>query len=345
MGKARLMGALALVRAPQWATDLWYTGRLRQVDGRVIDSKAQALGTLLDLVRAAQGPQTVGDSRRGLAALAAKFDKPRPKGVKTRDIMVPGGDAPRPARLYDAQTLADNEPRPTLLYIHGGGWVQGDLDTHDGLCGKMAAWAGIRVISLDYRLAPEHKFPAGADDVLACYRALRDSPGDWGVDPDRIMVGGDSAGANLTAVLMHDLQGTDEPLPAGQLLIYPAVDTAMNSASMQALREAYVLPVDRIAWYLDLYLPEGQDRSDPRVAPAFSRRLAGQPDAFVVIAGHDPLRDDGVLYADLLTKAGVKAELVEFPGQIHAFVSVTGAIPQGNETLRACADWLRGKIG
>ena len=165
------------------------------------------------------------------------------------------------------------------------------------------------------------------------------------MDVARIVVGGDSAGANLTAAMMHDLQGAGEALPDGQVLIYPAVDTRMATPSMMALKEAYVLPVARINWYLDLYLPEGQDRNDPRVAPLFSDRLKGQPEALIVVAGHDPLWDDGFNYAQALRRAGVGVEMAEFPGQVHAFVSITKVIPQGNEALRKVADWLARKIG
>ncbi len=344
MRKRRLIMGLLLVRSPAWLAGLVLAGRRRRVSGRVIDAKAQAVGELLDLVRETGAPPSLEESRAGLAALAAKFDEPCPDMVRKSDIMLAGAAGPRPARLYDAVSAADDRPRPTLLYLHGGGWVQGGLDTHDGLCGKMAAWAGIRVISYDYRLAPEHKFPAGLDDCLACWRALVESPEKWGVDAGRMVIGGDSAGANLAAAMIHDLQGQGGMLPAGQVLIYPAVDTAMDSASMVALKDAYVLPVERINWYLDLYLPEGQDRRDPRVAPIFSDRLAGQPDAMIVVAGHDPLWDDGQGYAARLRDAGVAVELVEYPGQVHAFVSVTGVIPQGNTALRQVAGWLRGAI-
>ncbi len=346
MSKLKLLWALAMVKSPQVITDLYYAaGRRRVVDGRRIDSKAQAVGDLLNLVRDTGAEPTLEESRRGLKMLAAKFDEPCPPMVRKQDITLPGADGPRPARLYDAQTASDDDPRPTLLYLHGGGWVQGDLDTHDGLCGKMAKWAGIRVISLDYRLAPEHKFPAGLDDSLAAYRALIAVPGDWGVDPARIAVAGDSAGANLTAAMMHDLQDAGLPLPAAQVLIYPAVDTRMNTQSMMSLKDAYVLPVERINWYLELYLPEDQDWQDPRVAPLFSPHLAGQPEALIIVAGHDPLWDDGQNYADALRRAGTDAEVIEFPGQVHAFVSVTDAIPQGNQALHRMADWLARKIG
>jgi len=345
MSKMKLMGAVALARAPEAVTDVFYAGRRKTVDGRRIDSKAQALGDLLNLARDLAGEPTIEQSRKGLRGLAAKFDEPCPSNVRKRDLMLPGADGDRPARLYDAVTGKDDVARPTLLFLHGGGWVQGDLDTHDGLCGKLADWAGIRVIAYDYRLAPEHKFPAGPDDVLACYRALRETPEAWGVDPARMAVGGDSAGGNLTAVLMHDLQVAGLPLPVAQLLIYPAVDMQMTSPSMRALPEAYVLPVDRISWFLDLYLPDGQDRSDPRIAPLNSAHLEGQPDALIVVGGHDPLWDDGWAYAKALRQAGVDTILAEFPGQIHVFVSATRAIPQGNVALRGAAEWLARRIG
>lgn len=345
MHKLKLIWGLLMVKSPEWLTDIIFAGRRQVVDGRRIDSKAMAVGNLLNLVRETGAPPTLEESRAGLQALAQKFDEPCPAMLRKSDIMLPGAEGPRPARLYDARVAGDDQPRPTLLYLHGGGWVQGGLDTHDGLCGKMAEWAGIRVISYDYRLAPEHKFPAGLDDCLACWHALQATPETWGIDPARIVIGGDSAGANLTAAMIHDLMGQGGLMPVGQALIYPAVDTRMNSASMKALKDAYVLPVERINWYLDLYLPQGQDRSDPRVAPIFSDRLAGQPEAMIVVGGHDPLWDDGQSYGKMLKKSGVGVELAEFPGQVHAFVSVTGAIPQGNAALRKVADWLKRKIG
>jgi acetyl esterase len=345
MRKLKVLWGLAMVKSPEVVADLLLTGRRRLVDGRRIDSKAQAVGALLDLVRETEQMPTLEESRRGLRVLAERFDEPCPAMVRKSDIMLPGADGPRPARLYDAVTASDDTPRPTLLYLHGGGWIQGDLETHDGLCGKLAAWAGIRVISYDYRLAPEHKFPAGLDDALACYQALVETPDDWGIDSTRLAVGGDSAGANLTAALMHDLQATELAMPAAQVLIYPAIDTRLNSPSMQALRDAYVLPVRRIHWYLEQYLPEGQDWNDPRVAPVFSDRLEGQPAAVIVIGGHDPLWDDGVSYGALLQQAGVETTVLKFPGQVHAFVSITDVIPQGNQALRQVADWLKGKIG
>jgi len=342
MGKLTLLTMFALVRAPAPVAALWFSGRRKVVDGRRIDPKAQALGELFNTVRVPGVIPTIEESRRSLHVLADKFDLPCPANVTRRDITLPGRDGLRPARVYDTQPDATN--RPTLLYLHGGGWVQGGIETHDGLCGQIALEAGIRVISLDYRLAPEHPFPAGCDDVLAAWRALTASPADWGIDPARMAVGGDSAGGNLTAALMHDIAHADLPMPKAQVLIYPAVDASMTSRSMHALRDAYVLPAERVEWYLLQYLPEGQDRTDPRVAPVLSDRLGDQPQALIIHAGHDPLWDDGTLHAKALEGAGVPVTLLPYPGQVHAFLSARKAIPEARHATTALCDWLRARL-
>lgn len=339
MGKLRMIWQLAIASAPEPVAALLYAGRRKVVDGRRIDAKAQALGEMFNLLRVPGQVPTLADSRAGLRAMAARFDLPSPPGILRRDLMMPGADGLRPARLYDTDLAATD--RPALLFIHGGGWVQGDLDTHDGLCGQLALEAGIRVISIDYRLAPEHKFPAGLEDCHAAYAALRADPRAYGVNPALLAVGGDSAGGNLTAALMHGLQAQGLPLPKAQLLIYPAVDPRMDTRSMRMLKDAYVLPRDRIGWYLDQYLPSGQDRADPRVGPIFSPHLAGQPDTLILVGGQDPLWDDGLSYAEALGQQGVRTTILRYPGQIHVFVSARRAVPQGRHATSAMARWLR----
>lgn len=341
MKTLKLLALMALSRAPEPVAALAYAGRRRVVDGRRIDAKAQALGDLFNTVRVPGVIPTLEESRRSLRVLAEKFDLPATPLVTKRDVTLPGAAGDRPARIYDT---VEGGGRPALLYLHGGGWVQGGLDTHDGLCAQIALEAGIRVIALDYRLAPEHPWPAAPDDVLAACRALFDRPGDWGIDPARLAVGGDSAGANLTAVLMHDLNGQGGPLPVAQVLIYPAVDTRMQTRSMAALKDAYVLPADRIDWYLSMYLPQGQDRADPRIAPLFSDQLAGQPPALILQAGHDPLWDDATLYHEALRAAGVASDLLAYPGQVHAFLSARRAIPQARQATSAVAGWLKARL-
>jgi len=335
MARLALLTALLIARAPEGVAALWFTGRRREVDGRPIDPKAQALGELMNRVRIPGVVPKLADSRRSLQLLAQKFDLPCPASVTKRDITLAG----RPARIYDTQP--DGVSRPGLLYLHGGGWVQGDLETHDGLCGQLALEAGIRVIAHDYRLAPEHKFPAGPDDCLAAFRALRATPAVFGLDPARLAVGGDSAGGNLAAVLLHDLAAAGEAMPKAQVLIYPAVDERMATRSMQVLKDAYVLPADRMRWYVDQYLPEGQDRRDPRISPILSPHLAAQPPALILHAGHDPLWDDATLQAEALRRAGVAVTLLPYPGQVHAFLSARRAIPQAREAVTRISDWLR----
>ncbi len=345
MSKFQILPKLALAFAPEPLVRLLYKGRLRVVGGRTIDPKAQAVGELANMLRKPGVIPTLEESRRGLKVVAEKFDEPCPDGVHKQDTTLPGGNGERPARIYDAVTAAHDVPRPTLLFLHGGGWIQGDLDTHDGMCGKLAKWSGIRVIALEYRLAPENKFPAAADDVLAAYNALRTTPDRWGVDPARLAVGGDSAGGNLTATLMHDLGVGNLPRPRAQVMIYAGVDPELDTPSMHDLRDAYILPSERIDWYLDLYLPADQDRHAPRAAPLFSPHLEGQPDTLIIAAGHDPLWDDGLAYAQALRDAGVTVDLLTYEGQIHAFMSLTRVIPQGNEAIRQTADWLARKVG
>ncbi|WP_211299414.1 alpha/beta hydrolase [Pukyongiella litopenaei] len=345
MSKARILGQMLLAKLPAPVVGMVYSGRLAQVDGRRIDPKAQAIGDLINAVRDPAAPQTLEDSRAGIRKMCELFDLPCPDAVTKTDILLPGAAGDRPARIYDAVQAGHDGLRPTLLYLHGGGWVQGDLDTHDGLCGRLALWAEIRVVSYDYRLAPEHKYPAAADDVLAVFSALRDRGGDWGVDAARLAVGGDSAGANLTAGLLHDLAGLGAAMPAAQLLIYPGVDISLDSRSMVMLADAYVLTAERIRWYLDFYFEADADRRDPRASPILSDRLAGQPPALVIAAGHDPLWDDALGYAAKLREAGGEVDLLEYPGQVHGFMSLTRTIPQGLEATRAAADWLRRQIG
>lgn len=335
----KLKTALALLRvlAPAPVQRALYGNRLPVVDGRRIDPSAQALCDLITMIRAPGEMPVLATSRKQLDGMAERFDLPCPPDVAKSDITLPGADDQRPARLYVPKG-GDNAP--VLLYLHGGGWVQGSLNSHDGLCGKLAKRAGIRVISLDYRLAPEHKFPAAPDDVLACYRALVTGETEFAIDPAMLAVGGDSAGANLTAALMHDLAQTDLPFPAAQLLIYPAVDAQLTSPSMQALAEQPLLPLLRIRWYLDQYLPEDQDRLDPRVSPLLSPHLAGQPPAMIIAGGHDPLWDDAHSYANALRAAGVGVTLTPYPGQVHVFMSVTKVVPEGDDAVQRAATFL-----
>jgi len=333
------MAAFLLARGPAWMAALAYARHRVTIDGRPIDWKALAVGRLAVYIRPPGQVPVLAESRRGLQVLAEKLDLPCPEGVQTRDLTLPGAAGPLPARVYDTDLRAAN--RPALLYLHGGGWVQGGIDTHDGLCGQLALESGLRVIAPEYRLAPEAKWPAAPDDVLALWQALLADPAAVGIDPARLIVGGDSAGANLAAVLVHDLAARGLPGPAGQALIYPALDAGYATPSMHSLRDAYLLPRNRIEWYVAQYLPDGADQTDPRMAPARSPHLAASPPTLIITAGHDPLRDDGAEHAERLRALGVPVEYHDYPGQIHAFVSVRRAIPDGRAAVSRIARWLR----
>lgn len=341
MQKIKLLWGLLKVFLPERLVALIYSGRLTTIAGRQIDPKAMAATDLVTLLRDPNKPPTLEESRAQIATLASKFERPCPSDVHKTDITLPGAEGARAARIYTPQGRDVRSAQPTLLYLHGGGWVQGGIDTHDGLCGTLASLSGLRVISFDYRLAPEHKFPAAPDDVLACYRALLDGAGDLNITSEQLAVGGDSAGGNLTACLMHDLMAANLPLPAAQVLLYPGTDGRLTSQSMQDLAEQPLLAASRIAWYLSLYLPDDQDRTDPRVSPLLTPHHSGQPPAFVVAGGHDPLWDDALSHAEALKSAGVSVELLQYPGQVHAFMSLTKVIPQGRDALAQTAAWLK----
>ena len=231
-----------------------------------------------------------------------------------------------------------------MAYFHGGGWVQGDLETHHGLCARLAKHAGVVVVAVDYRLAPEHKFPAAVDDCLAAYRWLRTRGRDVGADPARVAVAGDSAGGNLSAVVSQLAGSGGTPVPTCQALIYPAVDFSLETDSHRDLADGHVIPRDRILWYSEQYLRGEADKMDVRASPLRAPSLAGQPPTLIVTAGFDPLRDEGQAYGERLRAAGVDVVQREYPGQIHAFVSLTRAIPQGMACTLEVAAYLRQRL-
>ena len=311
--------------------------------GRTMDPKAQIVGEFVKSIRVPGYFPPLSELRQQLRTMVALMDEPAPPLARIEDVRIPGSAGALPARLYDAADERGSA-RPVVLYFHGGGWVQGDLETHHGLCARIAQRSGARVIALDYRLAPEHPFPAAMDDCLAAYRWLCAHAAELGVDPGRIAVAGDSAGGNLAAVVSQQAALAGEPVPACQALIYPAVDFELDTPSHQDLADAHIIPRDRIEWYASQYFPAGADRLDPRAAPLRAVDLSGQPPTLVITAGFDPLRDEGHAYAERLRAAKVDVVDHEYPGQIHAFVSLTKAIPQGLAATMEIADYLREKL-
>lgn len=255
----------------------------------------------------------------------------------TRDVDAGGV----PARLYLPEPTDD--PPGLLLWFHGGGWVIGDLESHDNVCHSLARRSGHAVLSVAYRLAPEAPFPAGLGDCIQATRWASANAAELGVDPERIAVGGDSAGANLAAVVTHV-----GPVPLRfQLLVYPVTDARATTPSYSENAEGYFLTAAAMQWYIGHYLSGGHGSpSDPRVSPllASDEALAQSPPALVITAGYDPLRDEGVQYVDRLSDVGVTVTHVHFPGQIHAFFSLTHMLTDARIAHALAAESLRAAL-
>jgi acetyl esterase len=224
------------------------------------------------------------------------------------------------ARMYIPHEALAHTRGPLVVYYHGGGWTCGDLDTHDQPCRALARSCGARVLSVDYRLAPEHPFPAPLDDAVAAFRDVVARADRLDVDPARIAVAGDSAGGNLAAVVAQETTATGGPAPAFQLLIYPATRLGGVTGSRQTFAEGFVLTKVNMDWYEHQLLGDDGDRSDPRVSPLLAEDLSRCPAGLVVTAGFDPLRDEGEAYARALHDAGVNTVLRRYPGYIHGFI-------------------------
>jgi len=245
-----------------------------------------------------------------------------------------------PLRAYRPAGSSPDLCLPVLVYFHGGGWTIGDLDTHDVLCRQLANASASAVVSVDYRLGPEHRFPAAVDDCVEATRWVRGHATDLGVDANRLAVGGDSAGGNLAAVVCLALRDAGETLPAFQLLIYPATDMRAVAPSHRANAQGYLLTSDSIAYYRDHYMGDAP-WGDWRASPLLASSLAGLPPALVLTAGFDPLRDEGRQYADALSAAGVAAQYVCFERQVHGFITMGRVIDEAQTAVDLCASMLR----
>ncbi len=255
--------------------------------------------------------------------------------------------APRPAggaiplRLYRGAATAYGEILPALVYFHGGGWVIGDLDTHDSLCRHLANAAQCIVVAVDYRLAPEHKFPAAVEDCFAATSWVAQKGAALGVDGERLAVGGDSAGGNLAAVVSLIARDRGAPKLRCQALLYPAVDCAMTHASHERFAEGYLLTRPTMKWFYEQYLREPADVDDWRASPLRAADLSGVAPALVLTAGNDVLCDEGEAYARQLQQAGVPVQLRHFPDQIHGFLAMGKIVQAAQPALDDIAAAMR----
>jgi acetyl esterase/lipase len=286
----------------------------------------------LDLVAAAAKPrdgapklEDLRAATNGLAAFAAP-----PPPVERRDETLAGGRVA--VRLY-APPGSGDAPAPALVYFHGGGWISGGIASHDAICATLAARGLCRVIAIDYRLAPEHRFPAALDDGRAALEAIAAQPRRYGVDPKRLGIAGDSAGANLAVVVAREASA---PL-ALQLLLCPVMDPLGRTPSRAALAAGWLIEEATMAAYWDCFRVPDLSPDDPRVAPLRCGDLASQPPALVHVAEFDPLRDEGEAYAAALTQTGVRAELTVHAGLIHHFYGLGGVVPAAQAAFeRVC---------
>jgi acetyl esterase len=266
-----------------------------------------------------------------------------PEVFKLQDKLVAYNGVNIPVRVYHPFSAQTHSALPALVYLHGGGWTIGDLDTHDVLCRSLCLQANVVVVSVDYRMGPEHKFPAAFDDCVAAFEWTVANAGHLGIDAKRIAIGGDSAGGNLTAAAC--LQLRSHPVqPAFQLLIYPATIMWQDTPSYHANGQGYLLTKDSIAYYTDNYLRDRNDAKDWRASPQWAESHAGLPPAFVLTAGYDPLRDEGLMYADALSKAGVSTQYVCFERQIHGFITMGRIMQEANTAVSMCAQVLRAHL-
>ncbi|MCX5378918.1 alpha/beta hydrolase [Streptomyces sp. NBC_00091] len=281
------------------------------------------------------------DARRLCDAMAAGFPGPGDAAVLRAAVGAAGREGPEVASVYDTAAAGvpvrvyDPAPgtagRTLAVYFHGGGWVMCGLDTHDALCRELAVASGAVVVSADYRLAPEHPWPAAADDALAVLLWARAEAGRLGCDPGRVVVAGDSSGGNLAAVTA--LRAPE--LVAGQLLVYPPLDASMGSESVAAYGRGYFHTAAHMAWYWDQY---GGDPAHPHVSPLRAAEVAGLPRTLIVLADCDLLRDEGLAYARRLGEAGVDCEVRLHPGVFHGFLGLP--LPAAKAALAGAAAWL-----
>jgi acetyl esterase len=298
-----------------------------------LDPDAQ---NILDMVKAAGRPAfhtVTPDEARAFYAAGRTVLQPEPQPVaEVRDLTCPGPHGEIKLRLYRGSNTKAGDALPCLVYFHGGGWVLGDLDSHDTVCRRIANATDGCVVSVDYRMAPEYVFPAAVDDSAAATRWIAANAGALAIDPARLAVGGDSAGGNLAAVMALMARDGNLPPLVAQILVYPATDLAGTSDAYRRITDGYPLTAPTMVWFRDLYLTKQSDWYDWRASPLRAATLAGTAPAFVATCSHDPLVDEGIAYAKRLEQEDVRVQHVHFSDQIHGFLTM-GKFIRASDTL------------
>jgi acetyl esterase len=268
-----------------------------------------------------------------------------PTVAEARLMLAPGPDGPVPMRAFRPQGTKADDVLPALVYFHGGGWTIGDLDTHDVVCRQFANGARCAVFSVDYRLAPEYRFPAAVEDCIAATQWVAAQAKALAIDPKRIAVAGDSAGGNLATVIALAAREAGGPKLCYQMLIYPATDQHLGFPSVERNGEGYLLTKGAMNYFRGHYIPKVSDWPDWRASPLLAKSLAGLPAAYVITAGFDPLLDEGHAYAERLAKEGVAVEYKEYADMVHGFLLFGGALDTANAAVDACCAALRKAFG
>jgi acetyl esterase/lipase len=275
-------------------------------------------------------------------AMDAMMQLVGPKDVPIGKVLnraIPAEHGEIPIRVY-SPVAAGAEPMPTMVFFHGGGWVIGNLDTHDGLCRILANESRCRIVAVDYRLSPEHKFPAAVEDAFAAVVWIEANASNIGVDANRLAVGGDSAGGALAIAVTQMAKEKGGPKLAFQMLLFPVTQIGEQTGSLREFGEGYFLEAATLNWFYGHYLADGADKNDPRVSPLKAADLSGLPPAYVMVAGFDPLHDEGVAYAEKLRGAGVAVTLDDYPDLVHDFILMQTVLPQAQEALAVAAKAL-----
>jgi acetyl esterase len=318
-------------------------GRRVRIDGLELDPSVQLILRLARLsghrsVDTMTPAEARDEIRRNAAACAGALTPV----ARIEATAVPGPAGAIPARLY--VPAEDARGRGLLIYYHGGGWVVGDLDTHDPVCRFFAREADVTVLAVEYRRAPEHRFPAAVDDALAAARWAAREADSLGIDPARLAVAGDSAGGNLAAVVAQRATREGGPRLAAQLLVYPVTDVSRKHPSYSLFREGFFLTEAEMDWYRGHYLPDDAAARDPRASPLLAPDLRGLPPAMVLTAGFDVLRDEGEAYARRMEEAGVRVALRRQAGLIHGFCNATAVSRPSLAAMREAARWLAAEL-
>lgn len=330
-----------LIRMPRPAIRR-IVGEPVEIDGQRLDLHAQWLCRLVERSNHPPRHSEIQARREVMDAVTPVLGGAPPADVSSEDRAIEVQRRWVPIRLYRPTNVAGRPP--LLVFFHGGGWVWGSLASHHGLAAALADHAGCIVVSVAYRKAPEHRFPAALEDAAATLRWVREHARHLGADGRVLAVAGDDAGGNLAAAAVHQCVREGEPVPDLQLLLYPITDVSKESGSYELFGEGFYLTRDMMHWFRDTYLVHPRDRADVRVSPLLAEDLEGMPTTHIVTAGFDVLRDEGRSFAARLRESGVHVSHVEYPHLIHGFASMTRAIPAARRAYHEIALGLRAAL-